>query len=495
MDFSFVEVAIAFAVLYVMYKLFVKNKTVSKAPPSLPSLPIVGSLPFLSGLDQLHVCFAEKAKRYGNIFSFNAAGRYTLVLNGYDALQGALMRRALDFAGRSVFYSEQKIINPQQRGIAMKQYGETLKNNKLITITILKQFGYEDRGIMENKIQSEVGYLKTYFMSLKGQATYPNKILDVSALNVINNLIFSQRFDFDDKTGEVLTAYIREFMDSYDPVLDLFPVFRHLPRYQQQFKHLVATVEELFTFLKEKIKECMSSASTDDNFVREYMKKVGNQYDEPELLMILRDILSAGSETNATQLNWALVLLCNNVEVQKRLQKDIDSVVDKDRMPSLADKDKLSYVEAFILELMRVRTIVPLGAPHTTLCETEVNGYIVPADTMVLINLWSAHMDPQVWPEPEKFRPERFLDEHDNIIKRDLMIAFSLGKRSCLGKVLALQVLFLYITALLQEFDILPPEGETSVPDRMVLKRLMTPAPYEVRFVPRTTNFVGTPNV
>jgi len=65
------------------------------------------------------------------------------------------------------------------------------------------------------------------------------------------------------------------------------------------------------------------------------------------------------------------------------------------------------------------------------------------------------------------------------------MISFSLGKRSCLGEVLARQELFLFLSALIQQFDILPPQGETKVLDKDKVGITWAPAPYEVRFMAR----------
>lgn len=91
----------------------------------------------------------------------------------------------------------------------------------------------------------------------------------------------------------------------------------------------------------------------------------------------------AGTETVATQLCWAVILLGNRPAMLKRLQTELDAVVPRDRLPSMDDKAKMPFMEATILEIMRIRTVAPLAVPHLTQCDTEVGGYKVPANTMV----------------------------------------------------------------------------------------------------------------
>jgi cytochrome P450 len=233
-------------------------------------------------------------------------------------------------------------------------------------------------------------------------------------------------------------------------------------------------------FYRDKVRESREVA---DNFVSEYAKRAG--YDEEELAYILRDFITAGTETTASQLSWVLNLLGNHPDVMKRIQAEIDSVVPKGRLPSMEDKPNMPYTEAALLEVMRMKTVSPLGLPHATLRETEVGGFKIPANTRVICNLWSAHMNPDVWPEPDKFRPERFLDEMNNVTNRERMISFSMGKRVCLGEALARQELFLFMTALLQQFDILPPEGCDSIRAKDKMGVVRHASPFAVRFVSR----------
>jgi len=231
----------------------------------------------------------------------------------------------------------------------------------------------------------------------------------------------------------------------------------------------------------------VANTGVKDNFVVQYINKTGDDYNDKELNYILRDFIIAGTETVATQLGWAMILLGNHTQVLARLQKELDAVVPKNHLPSMEDKAKLPYMEATILEIMRIRTVGPIAIPHATLANTIVAGFDIPRGTMIIVNTLSAHMDPKVWPEPDKFRPDRFLDSEGRVTKRELVIPFSLGKRACPGEVLALQEMFLILSAIVQQFDILPPEGEKSIRDEMEFIRVLSPAPFQVRMTQRDT--------
>ncbi|XP_070556062.1 cytochrome P450 1A1-like isoform X2 [Ptychodera flava] len=87
-------------------------------------------------------------------------------------------------------------------------------------------------------------------------------------------------------------------------------------------------------------------------------------------------------------------------------------------------------------------------------------GYNIPKGTQIWTNLWSLHMDEEYWEEPEKFSPERFLDDEGNVRKRqDSYLPFSAGRRVCLGEVLARNGMLLIFTCLFQHFTLSPVKG------------------------------------
>ena len=111
-----------------------------------------------------------------------------------------------------------------------------------------------------------------------------------------------------------------------------------------------------------------------------------------------------------------------------QVQEEIDSVVGRNRLPKLTDRPQLPYTDAVIHEVSRMCTVLPLSVPHCASDNTTIRGFDIPKDTMIVLNLWASHNDPDMWEEPKNFRPERFLDGKGGLQKTEFVIPFSMGK-------------------------------------------------------------------
>ncbi|CAK8678676.1 unnamed protein product [Clavelina lepadiformis] len=125
----------------------------------------------------------------------------------------------------------------------------------------------------------------------------------------------------------------------------------------------------------------------------------------------------------------------------------------------------MPYTSAFMQELMRFRAVVPIALPHKTNEDSELNGYFIPKSTTVGPNIWAVHNDPDYWDEPEKFKPQRFIDADGEFIKSNHVIPFSLGPRTCLGKQLAQMEIFIYLVSMIQQFEFLPDPNSDKLPE------------------------------
>ena len=196
------------------------------------------------------------------------------------------------------------------------------------------------------------------------------------------------------------------------------------------------------------------------------------------------DLLIAGTDTSAQTVNWFLLLLANRPEIQARVHEELDEVIGRDALPTVDDRTRLPYTFACLAESMRYRTIGPFGLPHKASEDTEVGGYLIPAETQVLGNIYSIHHDPQYWDSPHEFIPERFMPQEDGSMSTALTSAaylpFGTGHRRCPGRRFAETTVWMHITRMLHKLRFETPDGSPLSEDE-VFGLAISPKPYSLR--------------
>lgn len=130
---------------------------------------------------------------------------------------------------------------------------------------------------------------------------------------------------------------------------------------------------------------------------------------DKQLTIIVREFFAAWTETTSTTLRWAILFLIHYPECQKKLREN-NAVEIGQNEPKMEHKDRLPLVEAFILKVQRQGNIVPFAFPHAPKEDFNFKGYLFPKGTFMFFALDSVMTDPEIFPEPSKFKPERFLD-------------------------------------------------------------------------------------
>ncbi|XP_057190829.1 cytochrome P450 2F3-like [Triplophysa rosa] len=147
----------------------------------------------------------------------------------------------------------------------------------------------------------------------------------------------------------------------------------------------------------------------------------------------------------------------------EEMQREIDQVIGRERIPTMEDRKSLPFTDAVIHEVQRYMDIVPLSVPHYATRDISFRGYVIPKDTVIIPLLHSVLRDEGHWESPWTFNPNHFLDANGNFKKCPAFMPFSAGKRSCVGESLARMELFLFIVSLLQKFSFTSPTGPDSV--------------------------------
>lgn len=201
--------------------------------------------------------------------------------------------------------------------------------------------------------------------------------------------------------------------------------------------------------------------------------------------MVTSDLFIAGMVSTSITLTWALLLMILHPDVQRRVQQEIDEVIGREQLPEMGDQTRMPFTVAVIHEVQRFGDIVPLGVPHMTSRDTEVQGFLIPKGTTLITNLSSVLKDEKVWKKPFRFYPEHFLDAQGHFVKQEAFMPFSAGRRVCLGEPLARMELFLFFTCLLQRFSFSVPAGQPQPSDHGVFTFLKVPAPFQLCVEPR----------
>lgn len=100
-----------------------------------------------------------------------------------------------------------------------------------------------------------------------------------------------------------------------------------------------------------------------------------------------------------------------NPEVVKKAHEELDRVVGKGRLPDFADRDDLPYINAVVKELFRWNPPFPISVPGRVTQDDVYRGYLIPAGATVIGNIWAICRDPDIYPDPEAFNPDRFLKD------------------------------------------------------------------------------------
>ncbi|XP_026637242.1 cytochrome P450 2C37-like isoform X3 [Microtus ochrogaster] len=375
-----------------------------KLPPGPTPLPIIGNI-LQVDLKDISKSLKNLSKVYGPVFTLYLGRKPAVVLYGYESVKEALIDNGEEFAGRGSIPVFDKI--NKGLGIVFSN-GRNWKAMRRFSLMALRNFGMGKRSI-EDRVQEEARCLVEELRKTNGSPCDPTFILGCAPCNVICSIVFQNRFDYKDK--------------------DFLNLMNNLNK----------NVEILSTpWIQEK-------------------NNPKTEFTCENLIFSAGDLFAAGTETTSTTLRYSLLLLLKHPEVTAKVQKEIDHVIGRHRSPSMQDRSHMPYTDAVLHEIQRYIDLLPTSLPHAVTCDIKFRNYLIPKGTTVIASMSSVLHDDKEFPNPERFDPGHFLDENGKFKKSDYFVPFSTGKRICVGEGLARMELFLFLTTILQNFNLKSP--------------------------------------
>ncbi|XP_039764086.1 probable cytochrome P450 305a1 isoform X2 [Pararge aegeria] len=407
-----------------------------------------------------------------------------VVVFGENNIRRVFMER--EFEGRpNSFFIRLRCLG-KRMGITFAD-GELWREHRHFTVKHLKNVGF-GKTAMEAEIKKELQSIINYINTHKSKPINPKTILAMSVMNILWKFTAGERIQEDRLNFllGLLSARSKAFSMA-GGCLNQWPWIRFLLPELSGFTLIKQMNQQISDIIEETIARHKTKTINADDFMYSFLEEMNEDnkksFTEEQLKIICLDILIAGSQTTSNVLEFAILTVLRNKVIQQKIYNEISNTLGDDT-PSWTDSSRLVYTMAFLLEVQRYFTIVPLAGPRRVLEDVYLDDYLIPKDTTVLIAVGDTHFDPSVWEEPKKFIPERFIDERGAIKNTEHMYPFGIGRRRCPGDSLAKSFIFIVFVGIMQAFRIECSNGVLPS-EEPIIGLISSARPFTAEFVPR----------
>ncbi|KAJ6525316.1 cytochrome P450 [Mycena vulgaris] len=441
-------------VLFVGIRLFKRRK-----PMSLPFPP--GPKPgFITGnlrdipTELPWLTYTEWGKQYGHIVHAQVFGEHILIINSAKTAADLLDKRASIYSDRP--HIPMVPLMGWDFNFPLMPYTNKWRQYR----RLFHQHFRRDAIVTYRPIQ-----LRKVHDMLRGLLSTPEDFF-AHTKTVAAAIIMATIYGYDikpthDRFVDLAEEAVKMLGDSVFPgafLVNTLPFLRHLPswfpgcgfqRYAHDTLQIVTEMQNApFDFVKQNMRDDVVGLSVLGQLLEKNDAQGGSKAQEK----VLKEVTATAYSASA--LVTFFLAMAMNPEVQRKAQNEIETVIGLNRLPGFEDRRSLPYVEALLREVLRWRPVVPLGVAHATSEDDIYEGYFIPKGTMVISNIWAMVHDEAVYPDPEKFQPERFLNANGQFNADDNVLAFGFGRRACVGRHAADATVWATIVSVLSVFDI-----------------------------------------
>ncbi|CAL1395921.1 unnamed protein product [Linum trigynum] len=471
MEISYLLYFLLFLLSFPLAKHFIfKPRTLPLPPSPAFPLPILGHLHLLR--KPLHRTLATlSAKHGGGAALLRFGSRRVLHVSSPSLAEECFTKNDVAFANRPGLLAG-KHLGYNFTTLVWAPYGHHWRNlRRVATIEILSSTRIHM--LQQIRVDETRATLRRLFeKSISGAAVVDMKSMFFElTMNVMMRMIAGKRYYTGAAGGEEELEEAKMFKEIVEETMELsgatnvgdFVPFLRWVGLNKGEKRLAALQGKRDGFMQKLIEERRRSVTAARGVYGEGGHKtmtdvlLGLQETEPKYYTdyIIRGLmlvmLSAGTDTSAATMEWALSLLLNNPQTIVNAKLEIDTIIDHTKFLEESDLPKLPYLSGIVKETLRMCPVAPLLVPHESSEECAVGGFRVPRGTMLLVNAWAMHNDATLWEDPEKFKPERFLRDEDG--RQFSWMPFGAGRRRCPGESLAMKVVGFVLGSLIQCFE------------------------------------------
>ncbi|TFY66046.1 hypothetical protein EVG20_g5047 [Dentipellis fragilis] len=465
---SFSAFLLATAVLVAAFVVSsIRRRRALPLPPGPAGLPILGN--FLSlPAEQQWVTFANWSKALqSDLISVWNFGHLTLVLNSKKLAKELYERRSAKYSDRPAFVIFQ--LTGWDFNAAFLPYSDKWRaRRRLLHATLHERAAQEYHPLQRAKaygllckLHSDPENFESHITSLAGDVAIAVAYGKVGDKRQSDEFIRQAR-----ETMEILSKTALP----HSVIINSLPFLRHLPGWlpgfgfqtlAQQCRRLITDMQNVPWAVVER---GMAENTVTPSMASKMIENLEKAEIGPDSVQAAKDAcavtFAAGADTTVSAMTTAVLGLLLYPENQHRAQQEIDRVVGRNRLPTYEDRSSLPYVEAVYREALRWHPVLPLSVVRAAFEDDVYDGYFIPKGTSLVANVWAMTRDPDEYPDPESFKPERFIKPDGMLNSDDMRYVFGFGRRLCSGQHLADATVWMGIASVLAVFRLVPEKDE-----------------------------------
>ncbi|KAJ8655157.1 hypothetical protein O0I10_009192 [Lichtheimia ornata] len=494
-------IATASALLYA-----IRSSSNSKGPKdNIPTAP--GRLPFFGHILSLDTSmpaftFKKWLTEYGPVLRVNLGAQEWILVSNLDIIQDVLVRNGAVASSRPFFNYASGYYALNKKGILLSDANKKWKNARSAALTILSPKMVNE---YSNVHLAEADILVDELLQKGGvsQGIELEQPLRKVSLNYLLDTCFGTRVTSEeDPLFQKMDSFINEVLLLGGPYHDVGSIFPALSFVDT----LLGRNNTFERFVKERrdplFNPLINNAAQGerDCLVKRLVEDKGKyDLDDDDIMVTACDLIIGGTDTTAATLGWMLAILVHHPDVCKRLSHEVDAFISEHkRYPVFSERLELPYFNAVQKECMRYRPTTHFVFFHKIDKDIESHGYIFPKGSVVYPVIYAIHSDNEVYPDADKFIPERFFGDEKTMAasanckhgERD-HFTFGFGRRVCPGIHLSEVEMFNVLVRIFARCTLEPAlddQGKPVMPDLDAPRDggiIILPPHFHVRFLPR----------
>ncbi|KAH7908437.1 cytochrome P450 [Hygrophoropsis aurantiaca] len=496
-----------------------KNAQGLPLPPGPRPLPFIGNALDIKP-DEPWTSYTQWGAKYGDLVYSRVLSLDIIVINSEDVAKELLDKRSHNYSDRPLWPVNQlfglSLIS------ALLPYGDVWRLHRRILHQAFRP------AIAASYVPIQVRKSRELLLNLYDSPEHYEEHVKSFPASIIMSIVYGYEaaqcndplVAIVDKAAEAVTQIVSPGRAA---VLASFPVLMRLPTWvpNMLYKNAVTTSRQRMTEMQDipfnYTREQMAAGTAVNGAVYDALSKLGGENrsevgtaDDSEAMTeaikgAAATAFLAGAETTTSTLFNFILAMILYPDVQRRAQREIDSVCGTNRLPVLEDKDSLPFIEAIVRETLRWHPVLPLeeakvtdiqyadywmrlGLAHATTNDDVYQGYFIPKGTTIIANTWAMSRDETKYPNASDFVPERWLTADGGLIDDIPDFVFGFGRRFCVGKPLAEASLWLGVASLLAVFSFCKPDSGEEYEPKWTFGAASRPFPFPCRVTPRSAD-------